>query len=82
MIQMRGKLQRKLTGTFGVLHNNRTSTLMCKKDRDGPLCDSSLLVPFIVAISLGMYVRLLFARCFSGLACGYFHVCIRPFGEA
>jgi|AntAceMinimDraft_12_1070368.scaffolds.fasta_scaffold24182_3 hypothetical protein len=29
-----------------------------------------------------MYGRLLFARCFSGLACGYLHVCIRPFGEA
>ena len=52
MIQMRGKLQRKLTGTFGVLHNNRTSTLMCKKDRDGPLCDSSLLVPFVLFVVL------------------------------
>jgi hypothetical protein len=31
---------------------------------------------------VGMYGRLLFARCFSGLACGYLHVCIRPFGEA
>ena len=31
---------------------------------------------------LGMYGRHLFARCFSGLAFGYLHVCIRPFSEA
>ena len=27
-----------------VSHNNRTSTLMCKKDHDGLLCDSLILL--------------------------------------